>query len=153
MDALEHMLRNVRTISDLPQGSKLSTVAGVFINVDQPRPFQWLRRWIDGDDRYKAVTQIRKIVDDVIFISTLHIKLADSRHSDYASTVNTLRSIHRDLSLLPNGLNKLISTYQTDINIVSPLTDITKIVTAHISEIVAVLRSNNEAVPGDERYF
>lgn len=129
MKSVDRLLVNLKIIASLPEFCKLKRNKVGCLEIDEPKYFSFLIRFLNGDSRDTTITDI----DNVVNLSIDHCKeIVNSRYfsrpkqdiaqsfvfdkleEEYESKRSTLEAIHQELKKIPNGLENLQKTYCND---------------------------------------
>lgn len=129
MKSIDRLLVNLKIIASLPEFCKLKRNKVGCLEIDSPKYFSFLIRFLNGDSRDTTISDI----DSIINLSIDHCnEIVNSRYfsrpkqdiaqsfvfdkleEEYNHKRNLLEAIHQELKKIPTGLENLQKTYCDD---------------------------------------
>lgn len=160
MSLLDNLFVNLRVISKIPEGGRISTTGAGQIKIEDTKTLGgWLstgRRSITGDSRDQAVTVLMKIINDVTEFSDTIIDSLNTGSSEHTNPISVLnenvRKCHqlgKLCTMLKNskkGIVNLHQTYADDANVTARLDEVMDKIDQQqetISQVLEFMRNLN----------
>ncbi len=144
MNILDKLLYNLKTISCIPKGKRIST-AKEFIVIEDESMIQGYYRWKNSDSRDKATNRICNEIRTVLIIATYIMESRtlylpkDNTDSTKEKRIEELKKIRISLLGVCQGINNLSMTYEEDANVVGNLVPLVGEIDDCIHELTQVL--------------
>lgn len=157
MKISDFILLNLKIISKIPENGRIKRTESGVLAIDDSTSFVWLRRFIYGDSRKKAIKDINDIIDssidkcsDILNSKYFENDTHDVRDSfilkklddEYTKQYDLLNTIYTDLNDSIKGLINLRTTYHDDIISISKLDIIISKIKNQLVELDKVKKSD-----------
>lgn len=159
MKVLENMLLNLKIISKIPENGRIKRAEAGTLALDENENFKWLKRFINGDNRKKAIDDINNTIDFIVekchdilnykyfeynkvIIENSFIK--NKLDNEYYKNSELIEIIYNDLKNCIKGLLNLKTTYHTDATSVSRIDILITKIKNFISELEKKINEDNK---------
>ena len=117
---IDDTLLNLKIISQISDYDKITAGNGNIIEIDKNSQIQGMRRWYNGDNRYKSVDHVGNVIESSYnIVDSIVSGKSTTNYYFKKDDSDLLQSLFYELSNSIKGLNHLKITYKTDIPLLS----------------------------------
>lgn len=145
---MEKNLVNLKILSRVQVGDKLSMRDEDFISIDRPTFWQGIRRWFTNNSRTKTIDHVKSVINNTLDITNSALKLHQSKafRNEKQLVVNPI--LPRYLSYMNDankGLGSLARSYENDVTTFQVLNGYITKFSDQCHTIECVLSNHNHA--------